>query len=174
MPDIGEWHRNAVRILPIYRAAADSILKQDAAGPDQEKSYRALRWRAELKLDPPPSLGQKSNTRTVLRPAPVSPNAGATSGGPELRRPHITGEQPNSMIGYTGPMAGTFEWDDPTPQNGEVVFTNVPPLKLVLDFDTQHWDARLAPGEGQSQVLVLRNKSKGPQKKCVVRWSVAP
>jgi hypothetical protein len=35
---------------------------------------------------------------------------------------------------------------------------------LLLDFDTKHWEARLAPGEGQTQVLVLRNMGKGLQK----------
>ena len=171
MPDIGTWHKNALLILAAYRAAVDPLLKQDVAGPDQEKSYRALRWRADLKLDPPATVSQKSAGRTVMRPGPVKQSASAD----DMQRPHITGPQPGAMMGYTGPMAGTFESNgDPIPQNGEVVFSNIPPLKLLLDFDTKHWEARLAQGEGQSQVLILRNKGKGPQKKCVVRWSVAP
>jgi hypothetical protein len=29
-------------------------------------------------------------------------------------------------------------------------------------------------GEGQTQRLIVRNKSSGPQKRCVVHWSVIP
>jgi hypothetical protein len=175
MPDIGVWRKNALQILPAYRAAVDPLLRQDAAGPDQEKSYRALRWRADLKLDPPPSLSQQSVSPQAGRRILRVPATNQTASASDSQRPHITGPQPSAMLGYTGPMAGTFESNgDPIPPNAEYVFTNIPPLKLLLDFDTKHWEARLAPGEGQTQVLILRNKGKNTQKKCVVRWSVMP
>jgi len=168
MPDIGTWRKNALQILPSYRAAADPLLKQDAAGPDQEKSYRALRWRADLKLDPPATVSQQSGRRILHQPV-----LNQTASSADSQRPHITGPQPSTMMGYTGPMAGTFESNgDPIPQGGEVVFPDIPPVKLLLDFDTKHWAARLAPGEGQTQVLILTNKGKGTQKKCIVRWTV--
>jgi hypothetical protein len=169
MPDIGAWRKNAMQILPRYRAVADMVLKADLTSPDQEKMYRAMRWRSDLRLDPPPVSSQKPVLRTV-RPGTVTQ---ASSGSDS--RPHLTGPQANMMAGYTGPMSGTFESSgEPIPQNGEYVFANIPPMKLLLDFDTKHWEARLAPGDGQTQVLVMRNKGKGPQKKCVVKWSVMP
>ena len=57
----------------------------------------------------------------------------------------------------------------PIPQNAEYVFRDVPLVKMRLDYDTKNWDARLVPGEGQTQRLIVRNKSSGPQKRCVVR-----
>jgi hypothetical protein len=54
------------------------------------------------------------------------------------------------------------------------VFRNVPLAKMKLDYDTKTWDARLAPGDGQTQKLIVRNKSSGPQKHCVVHWTVIP
>jgi hypothetical protein len=169
MPDIDAWRKNALQILPRYRSVADQILRQDLASPDQEKMYRATRWRADLRLDPPAVSSQKPGLRTV-RPAAAANSSAAAS---DPQRPHIAGPQASSLMGYTGPMSGTFEsTGEPIPQNGEVVFPNIPPLKLTLDFDTKHWEARLAPGEGHTQVLVLRNKGRGPQKKCVVHWTV--
>jgi hypothetical protein len=171
MPDIGNWRKNALLILPRYRAAADQLLRQDMNSSDQEKAYRAQRWRMDLRLDPPPSISQKLTTRPSSRtvvPGQVTSNA-------DSQRPHLIGGPANTLNGYTGPMSGTFEsTGGPIPQNGEYVFPNIPPVKLVLDFDTKHWEARLAPGEGQTQVLVLRNKGKGPQKKIVVHWTIAP
>jgi hypothetical protein len=76
---------------------------------------------------------------------------------------------------YNGPRSGTLEsTGSPVPQNAEYVFRNLPPVKMQLDYDTKIWDARLAPGEGQTQRLILKNKSSGPQKHCVVHWSVIP
>jgi hypothetical protein len=60
------------------------------------------------------------------------------------------------------------------PQNAEYVFRNVPLVKMQLDYDTKTWDARLAPGDGQTQKLIVRNKSSGPQKHCVVHWTATP
>jgi len=170
MPDIGNWRKNALLILPRYRAAADQLLRQDMNSSDQEKAYRAQRWRMDLRLDPPPSISQKLTTRPSRSITPSQ----ITSNG-DSQRPHLIGGPGNTLNGYTGPMSGTFEsTGDPIPQNGEYVFPNIPPVKLMLDFDTKHWEARLAPGEGQTQVLVLRNKGKGPQKKIVVHWTVDP
>ena len=71
--------------------------------------------------------------------------------------------------------SGTLECGGgPIPQNAEYVFRNVPLVKMQLDYDTKTWDARLAPGDGQTQKLIVRNKSSGPQKHCVVHWTVVP
>jgi hypothetical protein len=45
---------------------------------------------------------------------------------------------------------------------------------MQLEYDTKIWDARLAPGDGGTQRVIIRNKSSGPQKRCVVHWSVIP
>jgi hypothetical protein len=177
MPDIDAWRKNALQILPRFRPVVDALLKQDMNGTDQEKMYRASRWRADLRLDPPPSItSQKQSPQRSLSSRlsigkQTSPDVAA-------QRPHIV-DQPDiavsSAFHYTGPLSGTFEsTGGPIPQNGEYVFPNIPPVHLLLDFDTKHWEARLEQGDGQTQVLVLRNKGKGPQKHVVVRWSVQP
>jgi hypothetical protein len=170
MPDIGTWKQSAQQILPRYRAVADQLLKQDLNAADQEKVYRATRWRSVLGLDPPPTLSstQKPPKRAVLQ-ARSQTQVSDIPG----ERPHLIGPGATKLAGYTGPMSGTFDWTgDPIPQNGECAFPNIPPVKLLLDFDTKHWEARLEPGDGNTQVLVMRNKGKGTQKKCVVKWSV--
>jgi hypothetical protein len=45
---------------------------------------------------------------------------------------------------------------------------------MQLEYDTKTWDARLMPAEGQTQRLILKNKSSGPQKRCTVHWTVIP
>jgi hypothetical protein len=67
------------------------------------------------------------------------------------------------VLTYSGP---------PVVQNGEVVFRNLPPMRLVLTYDQDVWDVRLSPGEGNTQRLILRNRKPGTQKKCVVNWRV--
>ena len=57
-------------------------------------------------------------------------------------------------------------------QNGEVVFERLPPTHLKLSYNADVWDARLAPGEANTQRVILRNKKPGTQKQCVVRWDV--
>jgi hypothetical protein len=190
MPDVGTWRTTALRILPHYRQVVDSLLKQDVNGHDQERIYRALRWRTDLKLDGPGVTSQKQNPRTG-QPSPRSFTANRLSAPDQpasdvmSQRPHIVSqssapvdvdsEHVHGSAPYEGPKSGTFEsTGGPIPQNAEYVFLNVPPVKLLLDFDTKHWEARLEPGEGKTQVLVLRNKGKGPQKRCVVHWTVIP
>ena len=72
---------------------------------------------------------------------------------------------------YRGAMSGTLVCSgSPVPRNAEYVFRNLPPVKLALDYDTKNWDARLTPGEGGTQKLIMKNKSPGPQKQCIVHW----
>jgi hypothetical protein len=180
MPDIGTWRRNALQILPRFRPVVDALTKQDMNSPDQEKMYRASRWRADLRLDPPPSLSSQKQAppRSLSSRLSIGKPNGSDAAS---QRPHIV-DQAASPAGagfqsapYTGPLSGTYEsTGGPIPQNGEYVFPNIPPVHLLLDFDTKHWEARIEPGDGQTQVLVLRNKGKGPQKHCVVHWSVQP
>jgi hypothetical protein len=195
--DIGTWKRNAMQILPHYRRAAETVLDREVRGGDQEKSYQAQLWLKDLKLNVPdlPRDRQTSGRQTSDRPSappgrrlavssadtpgpipggpPAPADAGASQGptNAPLRAPSgSAAARPSSM-----PKSGVLEcMGSPVPQNAEYVFRNLPPAKLQLDYDTKTWDARLTPGEGQTQKLVLRNKSSGPQKRCEVHWSVIP
>ncbi len=200
MPDVGTWRKSAVEILPHYRRVAESLLVQDLHGSDQEKSYVAQRWLADLRLDagvasdrqsPRRSSGRSrpavndstptgDQTASIARPqagdgpAPAPPPTLQTAPRPlpAAARSSAAGSAPPP---YSGPKSGTLECGGgPIPQNAEYVFRNVPPVKMQLDYDTKTWDARLAPGDGQTQRLILRNKSSGPQKRCVVHWTVIP
>lgn len=201
MPDLGTWRKEALKILPHYRQAAEKLLAEDRRGDDQEKSYRAQRWLAELNSDQPGASSQQSLPRrrpavsqpTVPdRPPPSAPRTaapplGTADGRPTLARaepPPAPSSSPTLPAApaapapptlYGGPHSGTLECTgNPVPQNAEYVFRNLPPGKMQLDYDTKVWDARLAPGEGQTQKLILHNKSSGPQKRCSVHWSVSP
>jgi hypothetical protein len=227
MPDIGTWRESALQILPHYRRAAESLLDQDLHGSDQEKSYQAQRWQADLKIDVPgngnvqpnprrrstPSLssapggippdneqlGPRRRSAPSLSSAPGGippdkqtesviliprasndrPPASATNSAPALPPPPAapapSTPPPSAPPLYSGARSGTLESSGgPLPQNAEYVFRDVPLVKMRLDYDTKTWDARLVPGEGQTQRLIVRNKSSGPQKRCVVHWSVIP
>jgi hypothetical protein len=200
LPEVGSWRRNALQILPRYRGAAESLLAQDLQGSDREKSFQAERWLADLRMGDPQSdapvvLRSQSNPRSrpgvVLSPpsqvAVNNPPPGKvqTASVPSLRReldrppvPAPASPESTSMPvaqPYAGARSGTLQSNGaPIPQNAEYVFRNLPAVKLQLDYDSKIWDARLMAGEGQTQKLVLKNKSSGPQKQCVVHWSVIP
>jgi hypothetical protein len=77
-------------------------------------------------------------------------------------------------VPYSGPAAGKLACDgQPIPQNGEYIFTDLPPVKLHLVYDTNTWEGVLVPS-GQTQRLILRNEKPGSQKKCTVEWTVVP
>jgi hypothetical protein len=199
MPDLGTWKKNALEILPHYRRVAESILVEDLHGSDQEKSYAAQRWLADLRSDAAGLAStQQSPRRTSGRSRPAvnesTPTGDQTA---SIARPQAADgpapslqATPRPLAGatrssapssgsvpppYSGPKSGTLECGGSAiPQNAEYVFRNVPLVKMQLDYDKKTWDARLAPGEGQTQRLIVRNKSSGPQKHCVVHWTVIP
>ena len=195
MPDTGNWKKSALQILPHYRQAAENLLAQDVHGADREKSYRAQVWLSELDGDKP----QQQIPRTKPAPSPSSATASAAGtvangnpnaapapsirmvdGRPTLARadsnpPSPTPAAPPPPSLYRQATSGTLQCTGgPVPQNAEYVFRNLPVGKMQLDYDTKIWDARLAPSEGQTQKLILRNISSGPQKRCVVHWTVSP
>jgi len=49
----------------------------------------------------------------------------------------------------------------------------VPLVAMRLDYDSKIWEARLVPADGKTQRLIVKNKSTSPQKRCVIRWSIA-
>lgn len=134
-------------------------------------------------------------------PAGYAPPAGPAVSGSFQQRPHIVGEsslapapaspgnaQANAVSNrpypfpaapypfpYTGPRSGTLKCEgEPIPPDGEYVFPGMPMGNLQLDLGGKPWEARLAPGQGQTQTLILTNKSSKPQKKCTVKWNLAP
>jgi len=196
--DIGTWKRSAMQILPLYRRAAETVLAREVRGGDQEKSYQAQRWLIDLKWNVPdlprdrqtsdrqsaPTTRRRqavssADTPVAIPDGPPVPAEAAVSPGPARPTPGYAPLPPPSGSGVARlsglPKSGVLECTgSPVPQNAEYVFRNLPPAKLQLDYDTKTWDARLTPGEGQTQRLVLRNKSSGPQKRCEVHWSVIP
>ena len=203
MPDLGTWRRDALQILPHYRPAAESLLTRDLHGGDGEKSTAARFWLADLKWGSPDSVSQSQFPRrrpaftsqgaeslppSIDSPVISTPN-GSTPEQPGSARP--TTDRP-TLIRPTPPppappvattptpapvraQSGTLQCvGAPIPQNAEYVFRNVPPGKLQLDYDAKIWDVRVAPGEGDTQRLILRNKGTGPQKRCTVHWSIVP
>ncbi len=195
MPDVGAWRQNALKILPHYRRVAEGVLAQDVHGSDQEKSYQAQRWLADLRTDGPgntPGFAndqQSARRRLTPRPAvndntPTGDQAASASRQPLPAAPQASAPlrptpppspMPPATPPYNGAKSGTLEsTGGPIPQSAEYVFRNLPPGQLQLDYDTKTWSARLAPGDGGTQRLIVRNKGTGPQKRCVVHWSVVP
>jgi hypothetical protein len=190
MPDIGTWKKSALQILPHYRQVAENLLAQDLDGADREKSYRAQMWLRELHGQEPgqpiprrnpaptpsPATGARANGNPNATPAP---SIRTVDGRPTLARadsdppsPTPAAAPPPSL--YHQATSGKLQCGGgPVPQNAEYVFRNLPLGKMQLDYDTKTWEARLVPGEGQTQKLVLRNISSGPQKHCVVHWTVS-
>jgi hypothetical protein len=186
VPD--RWRADAMRILPHYHNAAQSLLAQDLQGGDQETIGRAEFWLRDLKWDIPGSTSTQrapARRQTALKtPGGSSP---ITSADTSSSRPHIAlpdrsdfpeAHQPLAprgagvpQITYNGPRSGTLTCSGLVPQNAEFVFRNLPPVELKLEYDSKLWSARLLPGEGETQRLILRNISSGPQKKCAVHWS---
>ncbi len=129
MPDTGTWKKRALEILPYYRLAARDLLVQDLHGTDQEKTYRAQFWLAELKLSVP---GTSDPPQQVRRPMPLpsppsAPPPAPVASRPSIlnpatsdalsQRPHIV-DQPaaSSSFPYRGPMSGTLKCSgDPVP-----------------------------------------------------------
>jgi hypothetical protein len=119
--------------------------------------------------------GDQAASITASRVASDRTPATPVANTEPARPPPPPAPAPSAPLAYNGPRSGTLESSgNAIPQNAEYVFRNVPPVKMQLDYDTKIWDARLAPGDGQTQKLIVRNKSSGPQKRCVVRWTVIP
>lgn len=160
------------------RTVAVNPIPDDAGGPT---------------LYPPPSAppratvergpDQAAGTHPIALPSPASPPTSVQP--PPAAAPAPIQPAPNppphtaplavAPQSYNGRMSGTLECTgSPVPQNAEYVFRNLPPVKLQLDYDQKVWEAHLSPSENQTQRLILKNKSSGPQKRCVVHWIVVP
>lgn len=114
-------------------------------------------------VQPPPRAVAES------RPAPATPVVSPVPETPAAVQPTT----PSAASSYNGPRSGVLTCKGaPIVQNGEAVFTGLPPVPLRLTVDENIWDARLVPGDGNTQRLILRNKRPGRQSTCTVRWQV--
>jgi hypothetical protein len=152
--------------LPHRMATAASPVPRDNNGP--------------LVSPPPPGsprspAEQRSETVAVNRPPAAAPSLAASPQPPPSPDPPRNAPLPAAPALYQAVRSGTLECTGASvPQNAEYVFRNLPPGPIELDYDRRVWDARLVPAENQTQKLILKNKSSGPQKKCVVHWSAVP
>jgi hypothetical protein len=160
------------RSRPSLSSAPGGVHSVNQTEDDQTASVasppRASLPRDSNDLPPAPSAMNSISARPPLptAPAPAPPLSSA---------PIPSAPPPSALPPYSGAKAGTLESSGaPIAQNAEYVFRNLPLVKMQLDYDTKTWDARLVPGDGQTQKLIVRNKSSGPQKRCVVHWSVVP
>jgi hypothetical protein len=159
MPDIRTWRKSALQILPHYRDEAENLLAADMNEGDPEKRRRALYWTADLKPNAP-SPASAQGPRKAMQPSPS-----ATAG----RAPDA------ASLPSGGAKSGTLECSGgPIPPDAEYVFPNVATVKRRFEYDRKIWDVRLVPGDGDTQNLILKNKSSSPQKHCVIRWSAIP
>jgi hypothetical protein len=151
MPDIRNWKANGLQILPHYREIAENLLAADKNEGDRDTQYRAMRWLADLRPTAPAPANAQTGRR-VMQPSTVLP------------------PPPSAQA-----KSGTLECNgDPIPPNAEYIFPNVPTLNRKFDYDRKIWDVRLTPGDGQTQNLILKNKSSRPQKSCIVHWTLVP
>jgi hypothetical protein len=165
MPDIRSWKKNALQILPHYPEVVETLLAADVNEGDRDKRTRALYWTSDLKSAAAGPAKEQSQRRG-MQPS-LSSTAGRTSAAPSTAQAASAADD--------GAKSGTLECSGgPIPQNAEYVFPNVPTANRRFEFDRKIWDVRLAPGEGNTQNMILKNKSSSPQKRCVVRWTVIP
>ena len=184
------WRSNALRILPHYRNVAQNLLAQDLHDRDEEKVGKAEFWLRDLQWNVPDSGDDAPRRRPAVAPMTRSdpsyppPTQGRPTlarpdpgNAPPLQSPMPLSSRPVPMAtqprAYAGAQSGTLTCSGAVPQNAEYVFRNLPPGDLKLDYDTKNWNARLLAADGGTQRLILTNISSGPQKKCVVQWSVA-
>jgi hypothetical protein len=124
---------------------------------------------------PPPAAPVQPVTPAPQPPvqsAPLPPPS-PVQGSPSPLPSSLPSPPPSGPAAYRGPSMGTLTYSGPPiVQNGEVVFRNLPPARLALNYDQDVWEARLSPAVGNTQQLILRNKKPGTQKKCVVNWRV--
>jgi hypothetical protein len=152
MPDIRNWRMIGLQILPHYREIAENLLAADVNEGDRDTRNRALRWSADIKSSAPAPANAPTGRRIMQPPA-------------SLPAPRPSAEAKSGTLECSG---------EPIPPNAEYTFPNVPTLNRRFDYDRKVWDVRLTLGEGQTQNLILKNKSSRPQKSCVVRWTVTP
>jgi hypothetical protein len=187
MPDLGNWRKTALQILPFYRETAQLLLAVDVRGFPGDKRDSALYWlydprsplRENAPSSEPSSFAVRGRAAAPAPSAPVEPRPSAAAPAPPppslaagpspAGAPAATPAQP-----YNGPKSGTMHCvGDPTAPNAEYVFEGLPPVKIRVEFDAKNWEAYLSQGAaGLTQTLTLKNIGSRAQKSCTVRWSI--
>jgi len=163
-PDIDR--ANAIgRDLPIPTSSGASPRAPSSASPPASPTAAPAGPVAVAEELPPVAPDVASPVVPATVPAvPVMPPAAAVDPSPQQN-------PPAESAPYQGPSSGMLTYSGPpVVENGEIVFRNLPPGRLTLTYDQSVWEARLSPGEANTQRLILRNKKPGTQKKCIVNW----
>ena len=72
------------------------------------------------------------------------------------------------------PRSGELHYSGPpVPQNGQVVFENLPGARLKFTFDQQAWQPTIRRQPNGTQTLTLRSLLPGTQTQCDVKWEIA-
>jgi len=73
----------------------------------------------------------------------------------------------------TAPQSGTLHYSGiPIPQNGEVVFVDLPNARLRFTFDHQAWQASIRRQPNGTQILTMHSLLPGQQTQCDVKWEI--
>jgi hypothetical protein len=184
MPDLGNWRKIAVQILPYYRETAQLLLAVDVRGFPGDQRDRAQYWlydpRSPLRENqstPAPPSAFSARRQTNAGPAPLPTIDSSTAARPTLATAPAPAPAPAPTAApaqpYNGPKSGTMHCiGNPIAQNAEYVFEGLPPVKIRVEFDAKNWEAYLSPGAGQTQTLTLKNVGTRAQKSCTVRWTI--
>jgi hypothetical protein len=110
---------------------------------------------------PPPPFRQPPPRPETPKPAPPRPNPEPVPLPPVVQSAPAT----SGVLHYHGA---------PVPQNGEVVFADLPAARLRFTFDLQSWQPLISRQPNGLKKLVLRSLKPGWQTECDVRWEVVP
>jgi ribosomal protein L40E len=175
---------------PLRSAAPDDVQRQGRTNALDTALAEPRRANPVVEVAAPtaqaPSIAQPPETAAQATPAPASavtpapPSPSVTTSAaapPDAQGDAATRTSPPPVTpepaSYQGLLVGTLTYSGPPiVQNGEIVFRNLPPVRLALTYNQDVWEARLSPGEGNTQRLIMRNKRPGTQKQCVVTWRV--
>ena len=133
---------------PIATAAAPPATPPIAPPP-----IAPHRARPRIAPDPEPT-----GTQGLPAPVPASP-----APSPLPAPPHAPTQPTAGILRYTGP---------PVPQNGEVVFDNLPSGRLRFTFDRGAWQPVISRKPDGTQKLTLRSLRPGLQTHCDVAWEI--
>lgn len=132
-------------------AASTPPVATAAAPPANIRPARPARPR--VSPDPEPT-----GTTGLPATAPVTPEP-----SPLPAPPHAPTHPTAGILHYTGP---------PVPQNGEVVFDNLPAARLRFTFDRGAWQPVISRKPDGTQRLTLRSLKPGLQTHCDVAWEI--
>lgn len=101
-------------------------------------------------------------------PEPVLASAPPAQPAPPVETPQTPVSAPASP-----PRSGELHYSGPpVPQNGLVVFENLPGARLKFTFDQQAWQPTIRRQPNGTQTLTLRSLLPDMQTQCDVKWEI--